>query len=216
MFGLESPRLDDKTGDILAADQQVLDAPKDLGSFRRFAALDEIDLQPPAGDEFPVLLATISGLTLQNTAGTLTLTAANLDVTVRPSLVATAVIQELLCGSLVLPGSPLPVAASVKLDTANSKLTFVVTAPLQTPLTPAQFSLSFFTGTAWQSATISAASFDTTSNTVEVDLDTTQPLPQTNQVIRFIAKGSGSAPLLGPNGVPFNNGRDFVHTQKWS
>jgi hypothetical protein len=216
LFGLEQPRLDED-GDILAGDQDVLDAPKDLDSFRKFAAFDEIDLKPPDATEFAVTLAQITGITLAKNGEQLKLTGGEVDVTVRPSHVATATIQELLCGSLTLAGSALVVAGSVEFDTGANRITFQVTAPLDPAgVTPAQFSVTFLDAAGWQHATISAANLDAPSNTVQVDLDDTAALPQPDRIVRFIAKGSGPEPLVGADAVPFNNGRDFVHMQKWS
>jgi hypothetical protein len=85
-----------------------------LQALRKFAALDEIDLQPakssddttrllfPAPGDSPVVLADITGITLDRsgTNGSLKLTGGTVDVTVRPTHVATATLQELLCGPL--------------------------------------------------------------------------------------------------------------------
>jgi hypothetical protein len=214
LFGLDEPRLDDD-GAILAGDQEVLDATKDLISFRGFAAFDTIDLKPPEGTEFTVTLAQITGITLEKNGDQLKLTGGEVDVTVRPSHVATSAIQELLRGSLNLPGSALVATGTVEFNTTANKITFQVTAPLDSAsASPAQFSVTFLDAAGWRDATIDSVSFDAASNTVEVELDA--PLPSPNQIVRFIAKGSGPAPLLGANGVPFNNGRDFVQMQKWS
>jgi len=216
LFGLDDPGVDPQ-GAIRTADQDVLDAPKDLASFRRFAALDGIDLAPPEGADFPVTLADITGITLTKNGDAKKLTAGQVDVSVRPAHVATSTIQELLCGSLDLAGSPRVVAGTVTFNAATNKVTFAVTEPLNpASVTTAQFAATFLTTTGWQSATIKAANFVGATNTVEVELDGANPLPQVNQTVRFIAKGSGPAPLLGANDVAFNSGRDFVHMQKWS
>ena len=123
LFGLEGP-VTDEGGDPVAADQEVQQALAEilaldpderpaqlLATFRRLAALDVIDLKPPLaaeGDDAtpfpeaspaPLTLATITGITLQETdAGSWKLTGGAVDVTVRPSHVATSTIQELLCG----------------------------------------------------------------------------------------------------------------------
>jgi hypothetical protein len=125
LFGLEPARTDEG-GAVLAADQEVLDArdsilalnPEDqpaahLEAFRRFAALDVVDLRPataadgealtlvPGAEPGDVLLAEIRGLTLLGETGSWTLDSGTVDVTVRWSHVATSTIQELLCGALL-------------------------------------------------------------------------------------------------------------------
>lgn len=82
-----------------------------LAAFRRFAALDEMDLAPattddggmtpfPADDDTRVLLAEVQAIVLTPGAdGALVLDSATVDNTVRPSHVATRTIQELLCGT---------------------------------------------------------------------------------------------------------------------
>jgi hypothetical protein len=128
LFQLAEPRLDDG-GDPVAADQEVLDTLADirgldeadrpaayLAAFRRFAALDQIELQPdtraeggtrlfPAYDDTEVVLADIAGIRLERDGDGWTLTAGDVDPGVRRSHVATSTIQELLCGALLGPGS---------------------------------------------------------------------------------------------------------------
>lgn len=83
-----------------------------LAAFRRFAAMDEMDLGPPttddggvtpfpAGDDTRVLLAEVTTIVLKPGAidGAMVLDSATVDNTVRPSHVATRTIQELLCGT---------------------------------------------------------------------------------------------------------------------
>jgi hypothetical protein len=91
-----------------AADQ----AAEFLAAFRRFAAMDEMDLAPattddggvtafPADDETRVLLAEVTSIVLKpgTIDGAMVLDSAVVDNTVRPSHVATRTIQELLCGT---------------------------------------------------------------------------------------------------------------------
>lgn len=91
-----------------AADQ----AAEFLAAFRRFAALDEMELAPaatddggatafPADDDTRVLLAEVASIVLKPGAidGAMVLDSAVVDNTVRPSHVATRTIQELLCGT---------------------------------------------------------------------------------------------------------------------
>jgi hypothetical protein len=72
-----------------------------MDSFRRFAALDEIDLSPLQDKDVVVVLANLTAITLKKTDGKLSLGGANVDVSVRPSHVAATTIQELLLDSPV-------------------------------------------------------------------------------------------------------------------
>jgi hypothetical protein len=123
LFALEAPIEED--GAVVAGDQEVLDARADilalapgdqpaayLQAFRRFAAFDEIDLHPatsedgthtllfPGDEQTPLVLANLNGLVVQLQNEKWVLTGGEVDVTVRPSHVATSTIQELLCGPL--------------------------------------------------------------------------------------------------------------------
>lgn len=124
LFGLDDPRLGDN-GDPVAADRAVIDERDDiqalpigqqprryLAAFRKFAALDEMELRPLGDDGgepsrfFPrpktpqFLLATVSDVTLQKLPdeSQWQLVGATVDSTVRQTHVATATIQELLNG----------------------------------------------------------------------------------------------------------------------
>lgn len=134
LFALDPAHTDDD-GAVLPADQEVLDAraailalpPADqpaaqLEAFRRFAALDVVDLRPapaadgegltlvPGAEPGDVVLAEITELTLLGETGNWQLDSGNVDVTVRHSHVATATIQELLCGPLFALAPPAPLA----------------------------------------------------------------------------------------------------------
>src|SRR6185295_18149078 len=81
-----------------------------LKAFHRFAALDEIDLQPaktvdgaetllfPGQEDDPVVLADVTELTLTRKDGAWVLSGGIVDTSVRPAHVATTTIQDLLCG----------------------------------------------------------------------------------------------------------------------
>lgn len=128
-FGLEEPLHedpDDPDSPIVAADAEVLSereridglppdqqAPECLQVFRRFAALDGIDLHPattmdgqnyslfPNAPPAPLVLANLNQLVLERTDGGRRLAESDpgtVDVSVRPTHVATSTIQELLCG----------------------------------------------------------------------------------------------------------------------
>jgi hypothetical protein len=144
----------------------------------------------------------------------LTLVGGAVDVSVRPSHVATATIQELLCGRLDNAGGPVADPASVNLDEAAGTLSFQVSAGLAAAsVRIAAFSLTFFDETAgWQTAAVNSATYDDVTRTVSISF--AGPLGGT--LVRFIAKGSGPEPLLGTNLAALNNGNDFVHTQERS
>lgn len=123
LFALDPPV--EEEGAIVAGDQEVLDAraailalPSEdqpaayLEAFRRFAAFDQIDLRPatsedgnrmllfPGDERTPVVLANLEDLVVAEQDDKWVLVGGNVDVTVRPSHVATSTIQELLCGPL--------------------------------------------------------------------------------------------------------------------
>jgi hypothetical protein len=213
MFGLDDPVV--KDGKIVEADQAVLDAPPNLESFRRFAALDEIDLRPPEDrKEFPVVLAALRGLTLKKAGESLTLAGGDVHVAVRPSHVATSAIQELLAGAFGSGGGPVILPSSFRLDEATKSISFTASADLApSSVGKDAFSLSFFDPAAgWQNRNLTNPAYD--APTRAVTMKYTGNLGGT--LVLFIAKGSGPAPLLGANLAPLNNGRDFVHRQKRS
>jgi hypothetical protein len=125
LFGIAGPRPDDE-GEPLDADREVLEAraaaaalPEEqraaafLEAFRRFAALDEIDLRPyadpehgdaslfPAPEDTCVLLGEVLDLRLEPGAdGAVTFLGARVETWTRPAHVATDTLQELLAGAL--------------------------------------------------------------------------------------------------------------------
>lgn len=213
LFGLDEPRVDED-GAVLEVDQAVLDAPANLDSFRRFAALDGIGLTPPDAEEYPVALANLNAITLSKTGNGLTLAGGAVDVAIRPAHVATAAIQELLCGTLESRGGPVADPASVQLDEAAQTLSFQAGAALAAAsVQAAAFSLTYFDQTTgWQTATVNSASYDDATRTVSIGFAG----PLGGSLVRFIAKGSGPEPLLGANLIALNNGNDFVHMQERS
>jgi hypothetical protein len=206
---LDTPR--EEEGAVVPTDQEVLDAPKTLASFRRFAALDEIDLQPidPAEDVV-VVLANIVGITLNRVNDVLELGGGDVDVAVRPSHVATSTIQELLCGGLGPAGGP-SLGGFALTDTT---IELVATAPLQaSSVTPDAFSLTLFDNTSGWSTVAVTPAYDATENKITL---TFAALPAGPLLVRLIAHGSGPTPILGENLVPIHNGTDFVHMHRRS
>ena len=121
LFTLEPPILEE--GSVIASDQEVLDAraailalPVEaqpaayLSEFRRFAALDQMDMAPavveqsdiyalfPSQDPAVLPLADVLEISLQPIDNGWKLIVGSVDNTVRPVHVATSTIQELSCG----------------------------------------------------------------------------------------------------------------------
>jgi hypothetical protein len=124
MFGIDEPNKKDDTTDaddqavldILAAIQELPKAQQTaayLKAFRRFAALDGIDLKPatsedgartllfPGRDNDPLVLADIAGIRLAKQESGWTLAGGEVDTSVRPSHVATSTLQDLLAALLI-------------------------------------------------------------------------------------------------------------------
>jgi hypothetical protein len=128
-FGLESPLHEDPedpTSPVIASDVEVMEERTRINSlsadqqppacaqaFRKFAALDGIDLKPaqvpadqtlslfPAIIPAPLVLANLNKLMLTRTDSGWSLSVAvdgGVDSSVRPTHVATSTVQELLCG----------------------------------------------------------------------------------------------------------------------
>jgi hypothetical protein len=211
LFGLDPP--------VLPADQPVVDAkaaahtPSELlASFRKFAALDEIDLIVadglvfPAPTGTPVLLADITGLTLTGTP--VALTAGTADVTVRPTRIATAAIQELLCGPAMQAasgGGPRVLPASVKVTATD--IDFELDHDLD-PITAGKdgFSVTILGATGWESLDFTPI---VTTGPPKVNLHLTAALAA-GTLVRVIAYGSGPKPLLGTDSIPLGDGTDFA------
>jgi hypothetical protein len=251
LFGLE-PADTGEGGGVTAGDQQVLDAlaeiqalpdnqqaPALLAAFHRFAALDEIDLKPalseddartllfPARDDEAVVLANITDLTLTKNNGGWTLSAGEVDNSVRPSHVATTTIQDLLCGPAFGASGAASSASGPQVDHASVKfpdaqtIEFTVDKSLhELSVTPAAFSVTTFDPSAgWQSITVDKASYDDATKKVTLNLSS-----DLSWRVRLIAQGTGATPLLGVDLVPLagerggpagsiHNGHDFVHMQ---
>jgi hypothetical protein len=211
LFGLEDA--------VLPADQAVVDAkaaartPADyLAAFRKFAALDEIDLTASDGLVYPaptgtaVLLADITGITLAGNP--VALTAGTPDVTVRHTLLATAAIQELLCGPVLQTapgGGPHVLPATVTVSTTD--IDFELDKDLD-PLTAGKdgFSVTILGTAGWETPDYTPT---LTTGPPKVSLHLTTALA-TGTLVRLIAYGSGPKPLLGSDSSPLGDGTDFV------
>ena len=234
-------------GTVTPAQQEVIDArnlilglplsdqPQAyLKAFRKFAALDEIELQPangpdgksvllfPGADDSGVLLAQITGITLENKGAGLVLSGGTVDTSVRHSHVATSTIEELLCGPLFAnnPAPPAKVGPRVKagsINLAGTTLTFSTDSPLSGgSVQIAAFSTSFYDGggaTAWADLGVTKAVLAGGAN-----VTLTLGKAPGKGVFRLIARGTGPTPLIGPgpDWIPLGgdssgpDGHDFV------
>lgn len=249
LFALEPARL---PGDQPVEDERalILDLPAEqrpaayLEAFRRFAALDSIDLAPPEveeGEEIPLFPGTEPApLPLANLVLTLNADRTRLggdgevDVTVRPVLVATSTIQELLCGPLfsaVAPESPQSLATESdgmdaggpRIDGASvavtpKRITFAVQGELHpASLHPAAFLVTTFASKeGWSGVEVRKV---TLGRDGHVTLELKEALG--GQLVRLVIRGTGDSPVLGRNLIPLagalggppagaHDGRDFV------
>jgi hypothetical protein len=212
MCGLDQPAVGG-AGKVVPADLDVLGAPRNIDSFRRFAALDEIDLKPlPDTTDVVVVLANLTDITLKKTGTKLSLTDAKVDVSVRPTHVATTTTQELLLGSAGVTGGPFVLPSSVQLTEATTTLELTVSDALA-PMSVTAGSISFSVFDAvkgWSTPVVSAPLYNNTTH--KITLTYTPPL--VGSLIRLIVRGTGPTPVLGANLVPLGNGIDFIFTQK--
>jgi hypothetical protein len=123
-------------------------------------------------------------------------------VTVRPSHVATRTIQELTLGTGGAVGADAggpridPQAVTIEAD--GKTIHLPVTRPLATASVSVDaFSVSAFTGSGWDDVTISTA--EAAAGDLEVVV-TVATAPA--GLIRVVAYGTGSRPLLGADMVP--------------
>jgi hypothetical protein len=201
-----------------------------LKALREFAALDEIDLKPqqatdgePASifpeDPTEVVLADVDGIVVKPGASgaaddwVLVTPAPVPVVTVRRSHIATATIQELLCGPLFSAATsppPAPTGPTVTAATlAEKSITFTVSRPLaKASLDPAAVAVSTYSDDAGWSVLDVGAVVQNGDGSIEIDL---KEAPA--GTVRLILRGTGPAPLLAdddhtPLGAPGAGGAD--------
>ena len=216
-----------------------------LEALRRFAALDEIDLKPQAAtatepasifpeDPTEVVLADVADILIQPTASgdwTLVTPAPVPVVTVRPSHIATATIQELLCGPVFLGGGggptppppPVPTGPTVvKAVLAPKSISLTTSRAIEdATLDPEAFSVTDFDeDDGWSVVDIKAVNVQG-DGTIKIDL---KEAPA-GSFVRLIVRGTGPTPLLAadnqqPLGAPgvggADDGTDFVKMFKRS
>jgi hypothetical protein len=207
-----------------------------VAALRRLAALDSAALAPPqpagggpaclfpSDEAAPSLpLAALAGLHLTPDGGGWIfseLTA--VDQAVRPVVLPTRLLQELLCActcnAAADPGGPRVLRDSVAL--AGTTLTLEVDRTLlAASVAPTAFAvLSFDEAGGWSEGVIDSAGYDEPTLTLTIELSAEPG----GDRIRVIARGTGPTPLLGADAVPLagavgdppgsrGDGRDFVH-----
>ena len=243
LFALEGPALAEDDS-VLPADQEVINARQDilalssdeqpaayLAAFRRFAAMDELDRAPavttggdvlhfPADDDTVVVLADVRGIKLEPSGDDgLDLIDLEVDETVRPTHVATATIQELLCGPLfalvaaVTEGGGAPVAPAGPPDAGGPRLKpdsmklegEALTFRSDLPLSKASVAREAFSISAydlrdgWRDVEIARDPIvDKSGKKVRIELSSSFG----GNLVRLIARGTGPAPLIGTSLIP--------------
>jgi hypothetical protein len=220
---------------IASVDGGLADQSQFLALFRQCAIADESAMEaatvPPLGrhsyyppaDEAPALmLANLTGVKLTPQAGgAFKMTAAAIDVNVRPAHVATSTLQEL---HRCAPSAP---SASAAISTTAQPATIALKSlglPFdEATLAPEAFSVTGLAAGGWAELSIASVqkdSADASGKTIAVELSAK---PAAGSVVRFIARGTGPTPLLcvgaGGKRVPFrgnssrgsaSDGSDFV------
>lgn len=260
LFSLEDAI--EEEGSVIDSDQEVLDArdailvlpaadqPRAyLDAFRRFAALDQIDMAPAsagngdgstlfrAAEPGELVLANVRGLTLTPSGDTRVLsveTGGGVDNTVRFVHVATSTIQELLNGphfsnALAAPGGEvLADAGGPRVEPASVSLTdrqiaFSTDRELhpESVKTGAFAVTSFDETEGWQPVAIRRVRLSDNGTRIAVVFHE----PPQGTLVRLVARGTGSEPLLGQDLLPLagaptdppastHDGNDFVFIQR--
>src|SRR5207302_1602667 len=190
-----------------------------VAALRRLAARDTIERRPPTvpdGEPTPlfpetdaaaeVVLANLTGLTLEKNGTDWKLTAGTPDPTVRPALLPTAAIQELLCGR---PGAGSSRAAGPRVTAAalaadGKSVTFTTDSPLLQPtITADSVSVTHILATGvggWKPAAAPPTfALDAAKTTVTAAFGTAVP---SNTLVRLVVRGTGPTPVLGADLAP--------------
>lgn len=261
LCGIDQAELDEE-GVTTELDQDVLDARTDIENtdeeqraallhqwFKHFAVLDGMDISADSEisstqfASFPrtipgtIVLANINGLRLHQEGEIWSVIQGSVDNMVRPFLLPTCTIQDLLCSGLpVGESSPTPIDGdesvvspdaggpridhqSVELEGTEMIHFTVLGGPLMKASADARgLSISAFdTRDGWIPVIIKTVSYDSDNNRVSVEL---RDAPGGN-LIRLIVKGTGESPFMGRNRIPLaggvdsgpgskHNGTDFV------
>lgn len=208
-----------------------------LDAFHQLAALDTAALAPPtptddeaetiepAVDGTPVLLANVSNLKLTRGASGWKLSGGTVDLSVRPSLVATETIQELTAAALLCcdgvseatpvlpgrPGRPLRPGKDPIEAVANdgTKLTLRSSEPLdRRTVQPAAFRVTALGAKGWEEIPVEKASYRKGTRTIALQLASAPAPPWRVQMA-----GTGLTPVLTEHLTPLGDGSDFVHME---
>jgi hypothetical protein len=239
LFGLDEgvPAGQADAADVAAARADVLAQAPDkqadalLDYFRHFADLDTADAKEmhpvltadgaypgpfPFDEQAVVVLANLRNVTLVGKPGEWQLTNADVDRLPRRAHVATATIQELLCGRVLAGGAGNggtagadaggPRVQQADLDRGKKKVTFAVDKPLE-PLTlyASAFDVTWLAGSGWDQLKLKG---DPTPGAHALEFVVALKWVPATGLVRFIAHGTGSAPLLGADWVPLAGGAD--------
>jgi hypothetical protein len=206
-----------------------------LRALREFAALDEIDLKPQAAtasepasifpeDPTEVVLGDIHDLIVKPGPGgdwAIALPIPKPDVHVRRSHIATATIQELLCG----PGFPAwsgPLVTDAQIADAGDTITLKTSRPIaEKTLASGAFSVTVYSDAdGWTNLSINSVTV-AADGSIQVAFTAAPP----GSLVRLIVRGTGPKPLLAadnhiPLGAPgaggADDGVDFVKMFKRS
>jgi hypothetical protein len=240
LFGLDQSTGSSADADVIAA-RDAARTPADwLAAFRRFAALDEVDLVPatdpdgtavlfPDLDSTGILLADITGITLDRRNDAWVLLGGTVDNTVRPTHVPTTTIQELLSGVAgELPDVPATAGPRIDASTvqiSDTEIRFRADSGLNpASVTAEAIVISTFAAAGWKLVSVNTAAYDDAAHTVTATPSAALPA---GVLVRLIVRGTGPTPILGANGSPLAGavggppspgpeGRDFVFMQQRS
>ncbi|GAA6184699.1 hypothetical protein [Aliiglaciecola sp. NS0011-25] len=245
LFGLVEAREDDdgiileSDADVLQAKAQILAAePSDKAAlcqhwFNHFAVLDGIDIRPQSSvgssqfGSFPqpppckVLLANLHGLRLHKNEQGWQLIEGEVDPFVRPYILPTTTIQDLLCGSCHptqesvanISATPEDDAGGPRIDSQSVAMQdseFINMTVVGSPLMKASVDVkgisvtAFDTRDGWVNCDIKRVSYQSTENRLQIEL---RDAPA-GVLVRLIVKGTGETPILGRNRIPLAGGID--------
>jgi hypothetical protein len=178
----------------------------------------------PALDDAGVVLANVHDITLEGSTGNWKLTNATIDPTPRRVHVATQTIEELLCGDLRGGLAAGPQVSAIEIDRAAKTISISLNKPVDhTTVQNTAFSVTTLGGGGWSSIGIDAIAVnDNPSPDVAAGIDLTLKKDPAEDVLRFIAYGTGPSPILGSDHVPLagplggppgteDDGHDYVY-----
>ncbi len=251
LFALEGA--DETDADLMDAIQSVAKLPEAerpaarLAALRRLAALDSAGLAPPGEDPgapyplFPsaedapaIPLGNLIGVRMAADGEDGSFSGLDgLDPTIRPVILPTRLIQELLCGPPCQCGPEAVMTGDaggprVRPDTvgvAGNELSFRVHKPLSAKsVNPEGIRvLSYKNNLGWREVPVTGTDYNVSTREVKAQFDT----PLVGNLVRILVKGTGPHPLIGTDEIPLagalggapsgaTDGRDFVHMFKRS